>query len=118
MLADRGRVYTSVGNDLGPVIRMFLDDYTGWPSFLTVTLEPRTGEETFVALHEAMLRSRDIVVPYTLSRVENAPRVSAGGNLTPREEDDLFDYYQVPLDGVEPSVARLGTALTADPDQQ
>lgn len=112
VLADRGRVYAGSGHDLGPVARVFLDSYTGWPSFVTVVWDRRTGEEAFVALHEAKLRGRDVVVPYTLRRVENAPRVPAGGALSPGEEDDLFDYYEVPLEGVEPSVAHLGSALT------
>ena len=114
VLADHGRAHTDVGHDLGPVARVFLDDYTGWPSFMTVTLDPATKNETFVALHEAKLRGRDVVVPYTLHRIQHAPHLPAGDELNVEQEDQLFDYYQVPIEGVEPNVARLGNALTTN----
>lgn len=104
------------GEELGRVVRVFLDQYTGWPSFMTVRLGESTSHETFVALHEADLQGGDVVVPYNRQRVHNAPTVSAGQELSLREEDELFDYYGVPIEGVEPSVAHLGSALVPGED--
>jgi len=41
----------------------------------------------------------------------NAPTVTTGQALSLGEEDALFDYYGVPIEGVEPSVAHLGSTL-------
>ena len=113
-LLDRaGAARTSAGDDLGPVQRIFLDEYTDWPSFFTIQ-SSSPSRETYVALHEATLEDGDLVVPYSLDRIQNAPQVDRDTDLTIREEDELFDYYDVPVDGVVPSVAHLGTALAAD----
>lgn len=114
LLADRGRARTSAGHDLGPVVQVFLDEYTGWPSFMTVALSPAAGEETLVALHEAKRRGHDAVIPYTLCRVQNAPKLLVGRGLSVSEEDDVFYYYDVPVEGADPSVSHPGRAL--DPD--
>lgn len=69
------------------------------------------AHETFIALHEASVNGADVVVPYDRERVDNVPTVSAGQDLPLGEEDELFDYYGGPIEGVEPSVAHLGSAL-------
>jgi hypothetical protein len=106
-----GQAVTQDGDDLGSVVRIFLDEYTSWPSFMTVQLDQTSAHETFIALHEASADGADAVVPYDRERVHNAPTVSAGQDLSLGEEDELFDYYGVPIEGVEPSVAHLGSAL-------
>ena len=60
---------TAAGDQLGMMRRVFLDDYTGWPSFATINLgtDPSRGRMAI---------------------------------LTTQEEDDLFDYYGVPIDGI------------------
>jgi hypothetical protein len=83
---------------------------------MTVNLTPSTGEETFVALHEAKLRAA-MSSSLHLQRVENAPRISVGDSLSISEEDALFTYYEVPPEGVVPTVANLVSALVTH-DQQ
>lgn len=46
VLDDRGHLHTEAGNDLGPVVRVFLDGYTDWPSFATVAITPASTRET------------------------------------------------------------------------
>ena len=116
VIEDEGRALTRDGDLLGPVVRVFLDEYTGWPSFMTVQLDERSAHETFVALHEAVTEGPDVVVPYERELVENAPTVTTGQALSLGEEDELFDYYGVPVEGVEPSVAHLGSALVPTED--
>lgn len=62
-------------------------------------------------MHEAHLDGGDLIVAYPRDRIVRAPWVSEGADLSIAEEDLLFDYYAVPIDGVLPSVARLGTSL-------
>ena len=112
IVADKLPLGTTSGVRLGSVIRVFLDDYTGWPSFATVDLGKTDRQEVFVALHEAELVDRQVVVPYELDLILNAPRASPDRDLTSQEEDAVFDYYGVPIDGVSPSVAHLGRVLT------
>ena len=113
LLDDAGEARTRAGDPLGPVLRIFLDEYTDWPSFFTVS-SASPARETYIALHEAEFHDGDLTVPYTLSRIHNAPQVNRDSDLSIREEDELFDYYGVPIEGVEPSVAHLGTALSTD----
>jgi len=113
---EEGQAWTQKRDALGPVVRVFLDEYTGWPSFMTVQLNETSAHETFVALHEAVLEGADVLVPYDRDRVHNAPTVSAGQDLSLGEEDELFDYYGVPIEGVQPSVAHLGSALVPAED--
>lgn len=114
LLEDQGRLYTRRGADLGPVLRVYLDEYTAWPSFCTIaSLLP--GLETFVALHEAELAvggGGGIVVPYEADMISQAPQVQEDHDLSIAEEDALFDYYHVPIDGVAPAVEHLGSVLT------
>jgi len=113
---EEGQAWTQDGDALGPVMRVFLDEYTGWPSFMTVQLDETSAHETFVALHEAAVEGADVLVPYDRDRVHNAPTVSAGQDLSLGEEDELFDYYGVPIEGVQPYVAHLGSALVSADD--
>lgn len=113
LLDERGQARTTTGDNLGEVLRVFLDNYTDWPSFCTVQ-SSAPSRETYIALHEATLVDGNLVLPYTLDRIRNAPQVDQDADLSIREEDELFDYYGVPIEGVVPSVAHLGSALTTD----
>lgn len=114
VLDDQRAVLTRAGEQLGPVVRIFLDDFTDWPSFCTVDLAAPSTRETYVALHEAELVQGDIVVPYSRQQVADAPQVEQDQDLSITAEDQLFDYYGVPMEGVVPIVANLGTALGTD----
>ena len=116
LVEDGADVVALDGEVLGSLVRVFLDEYTGWPSFMTVELNPSNAHETFVALHQAHVKDGKVYVPYDRQRVHNAPLVPTGQDLSTREEDELFDYYGVPIEGVEPSVAHLGATLTVTED--
>ena len=107
---------TDNGEDLGPVRRVFLDDYTGWPSFATISHGTDPARETFVALHEATVRDGVVVAPYPLEKIRGATSVVGTKNLSTAEEDALFNYYGVPIDGVAPIVEHLGSALVPTED--
>lgn len=116
ILADQAYLFAT-GEDRGPVLRIFLDEYTGWPSFCTIEAPRLPGrdvsDEVFVALHEAELVNNQVQVDYPANVIDNAPRVAADGVLSTQREDELFSYYEVPIDGVVPSVAHLGSVLVS-----
>ena len=113
LLEAEGHLFLGDGGDAGPVLRVYLDEYSGWPSFATVAAAV-PGQESLVALHEAQHREQGdgIQVPYDEDKVSSAPTVDAGQDLSISEEDRLFDYYGVPIDGVTPVVEHLGSVLT------
>ena len=95
------RLFTStvVGpNDerIGKVGQVYLDDQTQEPNWITV----RTGlfgmKEHFVPLDEAQLEGKHITVPYDKAQVLAAPTTEIDQNLSPSEEDALYNHYRVP----------------------
>src|SRR6478735_11177571 len=88
-----GDVRTLNGDKIGDIREIYLDDESGRPSWVTV----RTGlfgtQETFVPLARAELSENDIVVPYDKDTIKGAPRVDAGGSISPQEEKRLYSYY-------------------------
>ena len=110
LLDDRRHVLAGDNADLGPVAGVYVDEYTIWPSFITIA-SAAPSLETFIALHEAESRADGIWVPYPPAKIEQPPQVSIGGQLSIAEEDAQFDYCGVPVEGVVPTVTHLGAAL-------
>ena len=50
-------------------------------------------------------------MPYGIARIEGAPTAGTERDLPISEEDALFEYDEVPIEGVVPSVEHLGSAL-------
>lgn len=107
VLQTEGRLYLGDGTDAGPVRRIFLDDYSGWPSFCTIRPRPSrsavpgpAGREVLVALNAGEPVKGGIRVPYDPTTIDNAPHILDGQDLTIAEEDALFEYYEIPIDPV------------------
>ena len=125
LLEEQGHLFLHDGADAGLVRRVYLDEYTGWPSFATVASD-LPDRETLVALHQAERGRADgssaggVWVPYDAARVGAAPTLATDQDLSISEEDALFDYYEVPIEGVVPIVEHLGSVLVPtdshDPD--
>lgn len=81
---------------IGKVGQVYLDDQTQEPNWITV----RTGlfgtKEYFIPLDEAHLDGKNIVVPYAKAEVTAAPATEIDQNLSPDEEDALYNHYRVP----------------------
>jgi len=94
-------VVDRLGEVIGSVGQVYLDDDTGQPSWVTV----RTGlfgtRTPFVPLDRALVAADSIKVPYEAEFVRDAPDVDAGSILQPDDESRLRRYYdQAALDGV------------------
>lgn len=89
------KAYTTDGEKIGKVGSLYLDDYTEEPTFVTVETGLFGTKESFVPVREARVTDEDLVVPYDKDTVKDAPNVDAGGHLSPEQERELFDYYDL-----------------------
>jgi len=88
-----GRVVGSAGERVGKVARVFLDDQTGRPKWVTSKAGVFSGE-SFIPLAQASLNGNDLVVPFAEDEIKDAPRVKGeGGHLSEAEEARLYGYY-------------------------
>lgn len=101
-------VYDRSGDKIGKIGTIYIDDRTDEPTFATVSTGLFGTSESFVPLRDARFDGGDIRVEYSRDQVKDAPRVEAGRDLTPAEEDRLYRHYD--LDG-----GGAGTAGSARP---
>lgn len=90
-------VYGSDGSKLGDAKRVYFDDATGEPDWVTVKMGMFGTAESFVPIHEASVVQDHLEVPYPKDKVKDAPHVDvdSGGHLSEREEHRLYDYYEI-----------------------
>ncbi|MFH8367139.1 DUF2382 domain-containing protein [Streptomyces sp. NPDC018031] len=90
-------VYDTEGTKIGDAKHVFLDDVTGKPDWVSV----RTGlfgmNESFVPVQDARLVQDHLEVPFTKSKVKDAPHVDvdSGGHLSVDEERKLYRHYDM-----------------------
>ena len=88
-----GRVVGSAGERIGKVARVFLDDQTGRPEWVTAKAGMFSGE-SFIPLAQATLSGNDLAVPFAEDEIKDAPRVKGdGGHLSEAEQARLHAYY-------------------------
>ena len=92
---------------IGRVGQVYLDDQTMAPNWVTVKTGLFGTKEYFVPLDEAEFEGKQIRVPYDKDTITASPRTEIDQNLSPAEEDDLYNHYRVP--------GRMTTAAEADP---
>jgi len=76
---------------IGSVGQVYLDD-TDKPSWVTIKTG-LFGSQTFAPLSEATFDGRDVRVPFSKEFVKGAPKIADDGELTARQEQDLYAYY-------------------------
>ncbi|MGW3687371.1 PRC-barrel domain-containing protein [Streptomyces sp. NPDC005125] len=88
-------VYDTAGEKVGSVGRIYVDDETGRPDWITV----RTGlfgmKESFVPLHGARKVGSDLHIKHPKESVKDAPRVDADAHLSVAEEEELYRHYDL-----------------------
>ncbi|WP_051807455.1 PRC-barrel domain-containing protein [Actinoplanes subtropicus] len=94
-------VYAADGQKIGSAGRLYLDDRTGEPKWISVRSGMAGATESFVPVDEATLGDDRLVIPFDKDRVDGAPRIPAGGDLHPADEDMLRAYYDSRRRGVE-----------------
>lgn len=81
---------------IGKVGQVYLDDQTQEPNWVTAKTGLFGTKEFFIPLDEAQLDGKHIIVPYTKADVTTAPVTEIDQNLSPDEEDALYNHYRVP----------------------
>ncbi|WP_069173890.1 PRC and DUF2382 domain-containing protein [Streptomyces griseus] len=86
-------VYDSDGEKVGTVGRVYVDDDTGKPDWITVKTGMFGMKESFVPLAGARRAGSDLHVSHPKDRVKEAPRVDADAHLSVSEEEELYRHY-------------------------
>ncbi len=108
--------YGSDGEKLGKVARVFLDNASGAPEWVTVQTGLFGTRESFVPAGDAVLGEEGLTLPFAKDAVKDAPQVNAEqGELSPEEEAELYRHYQLDYTtNTADSSASTGTGETAD----
>ena len=98
------------GDRLGAVDQIFLDEATGTPEWVLVSLDDGAA---FVPLAGATVEERSIRVGQDAERVQAAPRPEAGETLSVADEKRLYEHY-----GLEYSQEESSTRAARGDEQE
>lgn len=88
--------YDADGDKLGKVSRVFLDNASGLPEWVTLQTGLFGNRESFVPAGDAVLGDEGLTLPFSKDAVKDAPQVDADeGQLTPAEEAELYRHYHL-----------------------
>ena len=109
LLQFRGQnVFDADGDKIGKVDEIYLDAETNEPEWALVNTGLFGSKSTFVPLRDATEADGELRVRFDKATVKDAPRIDTDGELSQREESDLYRHY-----GMEYSEARSDTGLPA-----
>lgn len=83
------------GHKVGSMGEIYLDNRTGEPAWATVRTGWLGGRKVFVPLQTAELADGQVRLPYSSTKIKNAPDLVPDGHLNEDEEQDLYTYYSV-----------------------
>jgi uncharacterized protein (TIGR02271 family) len=81
------------GDKIGSIEEIYLDTETDQPEWALVHTGLFGNKGTFVPLREASQDNDAVRVPFEKALVKDAPGVEADGQLSQREESDLYRHY-------------------------
>ena len=94
MLQFRGEdLHDSDGEKIGAIEEIYLDADTGEPEWALVHTGLFGSKRTFVPLRDASESGGVLSVPLEKRAVKDAPQVEANGQLSEREESELYRFY-------------------------
>jgi hypothetical protein len=107
----RGRdVVAGDGRRIGTLESIYVDTATDQPSFATITVGmPTRRRLVFVPLDNARVGPGYLKVAHSREQVSSAPSIGTDGELPARDEEAVFDHYQLsysPGSGGERRLAR------------
>lgn len=95
LASSGGNVLSSAGDKIGTIGQIYLDDSTGEPTWITVKTGLFGVKESFVPLDGSNATGDDVTVAFDKATITDAPKVDPDGSLSPAEEDQLYDYYEL-----------------------
>ena len=78
---------------LGTVVAVYYDNDTDRPQWVTVRSGLFGSHVSVVPLLDAEFDGSELRVPYDKEKLRAAPHHNPGGELSPKDEEDLFRYY-------------------------
>jgi uncharacterized protein (TIGR02271 family) len=81
------------GDTIGTVEEIYLDVETDEPEWALVNTGLFGSKSTFVPLRDASEAEGTLRVPFDKPTVKDAPKMDPGGDLSQREEAELYRYY-------------------------
>jgi sporulation protein YlmC with PRC-barrel domain len=87
------RVVGSDGEAIGRFEEVYLDRQSGQPEWAAIRTGLFGSKVSFAPLEGAGVDGDDVRIAYAKSAVKDAPNVEADGELTPDEEERLFEHY-------------------------
>jgi len=90
-------VVDNVGDKIGKVEQVYLNDSSGQPEWVTVSTGLFGSKESFVPLQGADYTGKEVVVRVAKEVVKDAPRLDNDGYLGTTEEAELYRYYSAQL---------------------
>jgi uncharacterized protein (TIGR02271 family) len=107
LLQQRGQdLYDANGEKIGSIEEIYLDAETGEPEWALVNTGLFGTKSSFVPLRDAGEESGSVRVPYDKAQVKDAPKMDPDGQLSQREEAELYRHY-----GLEYSESQSGSGL-------
>jgi len=95
-------VYDMDDNKIGRVGRVYLDDRSGDPEWVTVQTGMFGTKESFLPLGQARVDGDRLLVPIAKDAVKNAPHIDPeSGHLSVEEEQQLYRHYGLSHDDEE-----------------
>ncbi|MDO4916930.1 MAG: PRC and DUF2382 domain-containing protein [Rothia sp. (in: high G+C Gram-positive bacteria)] len=89
----RSTVYSQDGEKIGKVGVVYVDADSSQPTFVTVNTGLFGTNESFIPVNQASYNGDDITVPFSKEFVKDAPNIAEDGELSPEEEQRIYDYY-------------------------
>lgn len=108
-------VFGTDGEKIGKVGELYLDAQTGEPTFVTVNTGFFGTNESFIPVNQARYAGEEIHVPYAKEFVKDAPNIAEDGELSPAEEQRLYEYYSLTAGTATAGTATAGVANTERP---
>jgi uncharacterized protein (TIGR02271 family) len=81
------------GEKLGSIEEIYLDAETDQPEWALVTTGLFGSKSTFVPLRDATEAGGTLTVPFDKETIKDAPKIDPDGQLSQREEAELYRYY-------------------------
>lgn len=95
-------IVDQAGEKVGPLDKVYLDNASGDPAWVSVRAGWFGGRRVFCPLANADVVGSQIRVPYPVEMIKDAPEIHADEHLSEDEEEQLYDFYAV-AEGPAPS---------------
>ena len=99
ILGYRGQdLIDGAGGKVGRIEEIYLDAETNEPEWALVHTGLFGTKRSFVPLHDVSEAEGGLAVPFDKDAVKDAPGVEPNGQLTRREEAELYEHYGLAYD--------------------